>query len=72
MAADGSGVKQGGQCPVMHGGATSASTAHTDWWPKALSLDILHQQDSKTNPMGEGFSYRDEVRKLDVEALRKH
>ena len=55
----------------MHGGATSASMAHMDWWPKALSLDILHQQDSKTNPMGAGFNYREEVKKLDVEALKK-
>ena len=60
-----------GQCPVMHGGATSASMAHMDWWPKALSLDILHQHDSKTNPMGAGFNYREEVKKLDVEALKK-
>jgi catalase-peroxidase len=55
----------------MHGGATSASMAHMDWWPKALSLDILHQHDSKTNPMGAGFNYREEVKKLDVEALKK-
>jgi catalase-peroxidase len=59
-----------GKCPVMHGGATSASMAKTDWWPKALSLDILHQHDSKTNPMGADFNYRDEVKKLDVNALK--
>ncbi len=60
-----------GKCPVMHGGATSAAMSSMEWWPKALNLDILHQHDTKTNPMGEGFSYRDEVRKLDVEALKK-
>ena len=59
-----------GKCPVMHGGATSASMSKMDWWPKALRLDILHQHDSKTNPMGAGFSYREEVKKLDVEALK--
>ncbi len=59
-----------GQCPVMHGGATSASMTHMDWWPKALSLDILHQHDSKTNPLP-GFSYREAVRQLDVAALKK-
>jgi catalase-peroxidase len=42
-----------------------------DWWPKALNLDILHQHDTKTNPMGEDFDYREEVKKLDVEALKK-
>ncbi|MDD2846147.1 MAG: catalase/peroxidase HPI [Rhodoferax sp.] len=60
-----------GKCPVMHGGATSASMSKDDWWPKALSLDILHQQDSKTNPMGAGFNYREEVKQLDVDALKK-
>ncbi len=60
-----------GQCPVMHGGVTSASMTNMDWWPKALNLDILHQHDSKTNPLGAGFNYREEVKKLDVEALKK-
>ena len=40
-------------------------------FPKALNLDILHQHDSKTNPLGAGFNYRQEVKKLDVEALKK-
>jgi catalase-peroxidase len=60
-----------GKCPVMHGGATSASISNTEWWPKALNLDILHQHDTKTNPLGADFNYREEVKKLDVEALKK-
>jgi catalase-peroxidase len=60
-----------GKCPVMHGGATSASAANMEWWPKALNLDILHQHDSKTNPLGPDFNYRQEVKKLDVAALKK-
>ncbi|MEW6514128.1 MAG: catalase/peroxidase HPI [Pseudomonadota bacterium] len=60
-----------GKCPVMHGGATSANMANMDWWPKALNLDILHQHDSKTNPLGADFDYREELKKLDVEALKK-
>nr|WP_321269938.1 catalase/peroxidase HPI [uncultured Tolumonas sp.] len=59
-----------GKCPFMHGGATSTSISNTDWWPKSLNLDILHQHDSKTNPMDLAFNYRDEVKKLDVEALK--
>ena len=39
------------RCPVMHGGATSAETMR-QWWPKTLNLDILHQHDRKTNPLG--------------------
>jgi len=60
-----------GKCPVMHGGVTSANMAKMDWWPKALNLDILHQHDRKTNPMGPDFDYREELKKLDVEALKK-
>ena len=60
----------GGKCPVMHGGATSASAASQNWWPKALNLDILHQHDTKTNPLGADFNYREEVKKLDVQALK--
>eukprot|EP00825_Cyclidium_porcatum_P028025 TRINITY_DN303_c0_g1_i14.p1 TRINITY_DN303_c0_g1~~TRINITY_DN303_c0_g1_i14.p1 ORF type:complete len:594 (-),score=91.46 TRINITY_DN303_c0_g1_i14:324-2105(-) len=59
-----------GKCPVMHGGATSASLSNSDWWPKALSLDILHQHDSKTNPMGASFNYREALKTLDVDALK--
>ncbi|WP_345742634.1 peroxidase family protein, partial [Azonexus hydrophilus] len=62
--------KSTGQCPVMHGAASSVSTNNMAWWPKALSLDILHQHDSKTNPLGADFNYREEVKKLDVEALK--
>jgi len=59
------------KCPVMHGGATESSMSNMDWWPKSLNLDILHQHDSKTNPMGASFNYREEVKKLDVTALKK-
>ena len=71
MAMDGSHTKNGGQCPVMHGGATSIGTSNMEWWPKALNLDILHQHDTKTNPMGGSFNYRQELMKLDIEALKK-
>jgi catalase-peroxidase len=59
------------KCPVVHGAATESSMSNMEWWPKALNLDILHQHDSKTNPLGAGFNYREEVKKLDFEALKK-
>ncbi len=59
------------KCPVMHGGATESSMSNMEWWPKALNLDILHQHDSKTNPMGKSFNYREAVKKLDFDALKK-
>lgn len=60
-----------GKCPVMHGGMTSTGSTVMDWWPNALNLDILHQHDKKTNPLGEDFNYREELKKLDVAALKK-
>ncbi|CAM3831535.1 catalase/peroxidase HPI [Vreelandella rituensis] len=60
-----------GKCPVMHGGNTAEGNSNRDWWPEALNLDILHQHDRKTNPMGEDFDYRQEVKKLDFDALKK-
>lgn len=60
-----------GKCPVMHGSNTTASASPTEWWPKALNLDILHQHDRKSNPLGADFNYREELRKLDVGGLKK-
>jgi catalase-peroxidase len=61
-----------GQCPVMHGANSSQGHANQAqaWWPNALNLDILHQHDSKTNPL-KGVNYREELKKLDVGALKK-
>jgi catalase-peroxidase len=68
---DGNDIGTGGKCPVMHGGNTAMGTSVMDWWPNALNLDILHQHDTKTDPMGKDFDYREEVAKLDVAALKK-
>ncbi|MFT7110295.1 MAG: catalase-peroxidase [Psychrobacter glaciei] len=59
------------KCPVMHGGATETSMSNAAWWPKALNLDILHQQDRKTNPLEADFDYRETLKDLDVDALKK-
>lgn len=60
-----------GKCPVMHGGMTTTGSSNMVWWPNTLNLDILSQHDTKTNPMGNHFNYREEVKKLDVAALKK-
>ncbi|MBU3625623.1 catalase/peroxidase HPI [Polynucleobacter sp. JS-Safj-400b-B2] len=60
-----------GMCPVAHGANTESGNTPMAWWPKSLNLDILHQHDTKTNPMGPSFNYRDELKKLDVSALKK-
>jgi len=59
-----------GKCPVMHGSVTKSGESNTDWWPNALNLDILHQHDTKTNPLGEEFNYAEEFKKLDLEAVK--
>lgn len=62
--------KKAGQCPVMHGGNTASGNDNMAWWPNALNLDILHQHDTKTNPLGEEFNYAEEFKKLDLEAVK--
>jgi len=65
------------KCPVM--GAPAPASRHTaasamsnrDWWPNQLNLSILHQNSPKGNPMGEGFNYVEEFKKLDYTALKK-
>jgi len=66
---DGNDISTAGKCPVMHGANTETGTGVMDWWPNALNLDILHQHDSKTNPLP-GYDYRAEVQSLDVAALK--
>jgi len=60
-----------GKCPFSHGAITASGQSNTNWWPNALNLDILHQQDRKTNPLGEAFDYRQAVATLDVAAVKK-
>ena len=59
-----------GKCPIHHGGNTSSGTSDKHWWPNSLNLDILHQHDTKTNPLGEDFNYKEALKGLDVEALK--
>ncbi len=62
------------KCPVMHGSMTKNTTSGTsnkDWWPDQLNLSILHQHDTKSNPMGEDFDYKSEFKKLDYFALKQ-
>ena len=54
-----------GKCPVDHGPRTNR-----EWWPKQLNVDLLHQHSSRSNPLGEAFSYAEEFKKLDYEALK--
>ena len=62
--------KVDGKCPVMHGSITthnSSGTSNKDWWPNQLNLNILHQHDTKSNPMDDSYDYREEFSKIDYE-----
>ena len=48
-----------GKCPVMHGSLTNSSNTYVSnkyWWPNQLNLNILHQNDVKSDPMDKGFN----------------
>ncbi|MQQ09854.1 catalase/peroxidase HPI [Epibacterium sp. SM1979] len=67
---DGNDAAQSQGCPVMHGANTETQSSVMEWWPKTLNLDILHQHDQKTDPMGGDFDYRTTVKSLDYDALK--
>ncbi|WP_448568427.1 catalase/peroxidase HPI [Thalassotalea ganghwensis] len=58
------------KCPVMHGSVTQQEKTNLSWWPKTLNLDILHQHDVKTNPMGQTFNYHKALQQLDFAQLK--
>lgn len=59
------------KCPVTGKTSAARGTSNRDWWPNQLNLNILHQHSDKSNPMGAGFNYAEEFKKLDLEALKK-
>ncbi|MED1600891.1 catalase/peroxidase HPI [Alkalihalophilus marmarensis] len=62
-----------GKCPFTgeSGDKPSRGTKNKDWWPNQLDLNVLHQHDTKTNPLGADFNYAEEFKKLDYDALKK-
>ena len=76
--------QSGGGCPFGHGkqapvttiekcpveNAAGGGTSNQDWWPNQLKVDILHQHDAPSNPMGDNFEYREEFKSLDYEGLK--
>ena len=59
--------------PVIPSPTPKASRPRTnqDWWPNQLNLQVLHQHSPRSNPMGEDFSYAEEFKTLDVDALKR-
>jgi len=67
-------VNDEAKCP-FHGGALKQSagggTRNRDWWPNQLKLNILRQNSSLSNPMGEKFNYAEAFKSLDLDAVKK-
>jgi catalase-peroxidase len=61
----------GPRCPVAHGTTNVGMRQNKDWWPNQLNLRILRQNSPQSDPMGEGFSYAEEFKKLDFKALKE-
>ena len=68
---NGNDAKGAGKCPVMHGTTSVSMRSNSDWWPNQLNLRLLAQNSSKSDPMGEGFDYTEEFKKLDLNAIKK-
>jgi catalase-peroxidase len=45
--------------------------SNQDWWPNQLNLQVLHQHSPRSNPLGDDFTYADEFKKLDVDAVKR-
>jgi catalase-peroxidase len=62
------------KCPVtngVHRNGAARPRSNQDWWPNQLKLEILHQNSPQANPIGKGFNYAKEFKKLDLQALKK-
>lgn len=62
------------KCPVTggrHAHTAAGTRSNRDWWPNQLNLKILHQHSALSNPMGKGFNYAEEFKKLDYAGLKK-
>ncbi|MBL7561159.1 catalase/peroxidase HPI [Olleya sp. YSTF-M6] len=60
-------------CPFLSGTVKHTSgggVKNRDWWPNELKLNILRQNASKSNPMGDDFDYAEAFKSLDYEALK--
>ena len=57
------------KCPFNH--TAGGGTSNRDWWPNQLSLKILHQHSSLSDPMDKDFNYAEAFKSLDLAAVKK-
>ena len=64
-------MASGGKCPVLgHRHTAVGAAANQHWWPNQLNLKMLHQNSPLSDPMGEEFTYAEEFKTLDLDALK--
>src|SRR5512137_2387360 len=62
------------KCPFPSGAprnTLAGARTNADWWPDQLNLGILGRNSPLSDPMGEAFSYADEFKSLDLNAVVK-
>ena len=67
-------MKTESKCPVLGGAhrhTAVGTTSNQHWWPNQLNLKILHQNSPLSDPMGKAFTYAEEFKTLDLDALKK-
>jgi len=65
---------EGAKCPFMSGTlhhSAGGGPSNREWWPNQLNLNILRQNSSLSDPMGKGFNYAKEFKKLNLERVKK-
>ncbi|MDZ4148820.1 MAG: catalase/peroxidase HPI [Flavobacteriaceae bacterium] len=71
---EGNSINDGSKCPFSGGAlkqSAGSGTRNRDWWPNQLKLNILRQNSSLSNPMGDSFDYAKEFKSLDLKAVKK-
>ncbi|GAA6120801.1 catalase/peroxidase HPI [Acidovorax sp. FG27] len=63
-------TQEASKCP-FHAAAANGGTINKDWWPNQLRVDLLNQHSAKSDPLGGGFDYAEEFKKLDYDALKR-
>ncbi|KQR18373.1 MULTISPECIES: catalase/peroxidase HPI [Xanthomonas] len=58
------------KCPINHA-VVGAGTTNRDWWPQQLSVDLLSQHSTKSNPLGQTFNYAEAFKRIDLPALKQ-
>ena len=59
--------KSTGKCPFTG----TQGHSNRDWWPDALSIEMLHKNSGLSDPMGKDFDYAKEFKSLDLKAVIK-